>query len=289
MSHPSYLITAGMVISPLSAGTSIHTGRVTQMRVALSEWTKFRSVRSTRYTLLAGIGATIVFAIIPALINASRWSTMSLQDKLIFNPLETTLIGVGVAQLAIGVLGVLVITGEYSTGMIFATFSAVPKRLPVLWAKAGVFGTITLILSVPAMFIAFFSAQAILSGHTLFGHDIAVSITDPGVARVVVGGALYLTLTGLFAFGLGAILRNTPAGIGAFTAILFVIPPVMSLLPASWDNAISPYLPSNAGQAIMQFGRSSHTLGPWTGLGLFAAYTAGMIAVAAVLLRRRDV
>ena len=278
-----------MTPTALSAGTSIRTGRVTQARVALSEWTKFRSLRSTRYTLLAGVGATIVFAIIPALINANRWSTMSLQDKLIFNPLETTLIGVGVAQLAIGVLGVLVITSEYSTGMIRATFSAVPKRLPVLWAKAGVFGTITLILSVPAMFIAFFSAQAILSGHTLFGHDIALSISDPGVARVVVGGALYLTCVGLFGLGLGAILRNTAGAIGAFAAVLFVIPPLLNVLPASWDDAISPYLPSNAGQAIMQFGASSHTLGPWTGLGLFAAYTASTIAAAAVLLRRRDV
>jgi ABC-2 type transport system permease protein len=194
-----------------------------------------------------------------------------------------------VAQLAIGVLGVLVITGEYSTGMIRATFTAVPKRLPVLWAKAAVYGSLILVLSVPAMLIGFFSAQSILSGHTLFGRDISLSISDPGVARVVVGGALYLTLAGLFGLGLGAILRNTAAGIGAFAAILFVIPPVLSLLPASWDDAVSPYLPSNAGQAIMQFGNSSHTLGPWTGLGLFAAYTAGTIAAAAVLLGRRDV
>jgi ABC-2 type transport system permease protein len=276
-----------MTATTLPTGTA--SQRVTQMRVALSEWTKFRSLRSTRYTLLVGIGATIVFAIVPALINASRWSTMNLQDKLLFNPLETSLIGVGVAQLAIGVLGVLVITGEYSTGMIRATFCAVPKRLPVLWAKVGVFGGLTLILSVPAMLIAFFSAQAILSGHTLFGRDIAVSISDPGVARVVVGGALYLTLAGLFGLGLGAVLRNTAAGIGSFAAVLFVIPPLMNLLPTSWDNAISPYLPSNAGQAIMQFGRSSDTLAPWTGLGLFATYTAATIAVAAVLLRRREV
>jgi ABC-2 type transport system permease protein len=278
-----------MTTTALSAGTSIHTGRITQARVARSEWTKFRSLRSTRYTLLAGIGATIVFAIIPALINAHRWSTMSLQDKLTFNPLETTLIGVGVAQLAIGVLGVLVITGEYSTGMVRATFCAVPKRLPVLWAKAGVFGALILILSLPAMFIAFFSAQAILSGHTLFGRDIALSISDPGVARVVVGGALYLTLVGVFGLGLGAILRNTAGGIASFAAVLFVIPPLLNVLPTSWNDAISPYLPSNAGQAIMQFGTSSNTLGPWTGLALFAGYTAAAIAVAAVLLRRRDV
>jgi ABC-2 type transport system permease protein len=278
-----------MATNALLTVGSFPAGRVTQMRVARSEWTKFRSLRSTRYTLLAGVAATIAFAIIPALINAHRWSTMSVQDKLTFNPLETSLIGVGVAQLAIGVLGVLVITGEYSTGMIRATFCAVPKRLPVLWAKAGVFGSIILILSVPAMLIAFFSAQAILSGHTLFGRDIALSISDPGVARVVLGGALYLTLTGLFGLGLGFLLRNTAGGIAAFAAILFVIPPMLNVLPASWDDAISPYLPSNAGQAIMQFGSSSHTLGPWTGLGLFTAYIAGAIAAAALLLRRRDV
>jgi hypothetical protein len=264
-------------------------GHVTQARVVLSEWTKFRSLRSTVYTFVVGIGATIVFAITPAVINAVRWSTMSLQDKLAFNPLEPTLIGVGVAQLAIGVLGVLMITGEYSTGMIRATFIAVPKRLSVLWAKAGVYGTVTLIVSVPATLIGFFSAQSILAGHTLFGRDISLSFSDPGVARVVVGGALYLTLVGLFGLGVGAIVRNTAGGIAAFAAILFVIPPVLTLLPSSWDDAISPYLPSNAGQAIMQFGVPDHTLGPWTGLALFTGYTAATIAAAAVLLWRRDV
>ena len=270
-------------------GPPAHIGHVTQTRVALSEWTKFRTVRSTVYTFAVGIGATIAFAIIPAVINAARWSTMTLQDKLTFNPLETTLIGVNVAQLAIGVLGVLMFTGEYSTGMIRATFTAVPKRLPVLWAKVGVFGTLTLIVSVPATLIAFFSAQSILAGHTLFGRDISLSLSDPGVARVVVGSALYLTLAGLFGLGLGAIVRNTAGGIGAFAAILFVIPPVLTLLPSSWDDAISPYLPSNAGQAVMQFGAPNHTLGPWAGLALFTAYTAGTIAAAAVLLWRRDV
>lgn len=278
-----------MATAALSPQTPVDAVRVSQARVVLSEWTKFRSLRSTRYTLLVGVGSTIAFAIIPALINAHRWSTMSIQDKVTFNPLETSLIGVGTAQLAIGVLGVLMITNEYSTGMIRATFTAVPKRLPVLWAKVGVFGAITLILSVPAMFIAFFSAQAILSGHTLFGREIALSISDPGVARVVTGGALYLTLAGLFGLGLGAILRNTAGGIATFAAVLFVIPPLLDLLPTSWNDAVSPYLPSNAGQAIMQFGDTSHTLGPWTGLGLFAGYTAATIAAAAVLLWRRDV
>jgi hypothetical protein len=266
-----------------------HPGRVTQLRVAASEWTKLRTLRSTRYTLLAGVAITIGFAIIPALVNASRWGTMSAADRAGFHPLETTLIGVSFAQLAFGVLGALVITGEYSTGMIRSTFAAVPKRLPVLWAKAGVFGLVTLVLAVPSTLIAFFAAQAILKGHTLNGHDISLSFSDPGVARAVIGGAIYLMISGLFGLGLGAILRNTAAAISAFAAILFVLPPLMSVLPSSWDNAISPYLPSNAGRAIMQTGSPAHTLAPWTGLGLFAAYTAVVIAVAAIQLRRRDV
>ena len=282
-----------MTAATLSAVTSVErrssTGRVTQRRVALSEWTKLLSLRSTRYTLLAGIAATIAFAVIPALINASRWSTMSLHDKLSFNPLETTLIGVNLAQLALGALGVLVISGEYSTGMIRSTFAAVPRRLPVLWAKAGVFGAVTLVLALPAMLIAFFSAQAILHGHSVAGHDIALSISDPGVARAVIGGALYLTLAGLFGLSLGAIFRNTAAGISTFAGILFVVPPLLDVLPSSWNNAISPYLPSKAGQAIMQIGNPAHTLGPWTGIALFAGYTALTMAAAAVLLKRRDV
>ena len=276
-------------ITVIPTHTRVHAGRVTQARVALSEWTKLRTLRSTRYALLAGVAMTIGFAIIPAVVNASRWSHMSLLDKAGFNPLQTSLIGVTIAQLAIGVLGVLVISGEYSTGMIRSTFSAVPKRLPVLWAKGGVFAIVTLVLTLPATLIAFFSAQAILGGHTFNGHDIALSFSNPGVARAVIGGALYLTLAGLFGFGLGAILRNTAGGISAFAAILFVLPPLMNVLPSSWNHAISPYLPSNAGSAIMQTGNPAHTLSPWTGLGLFAAYTAIAIAIAAVQLRRRDV
>jgi ABC-type transport system involved in multi-copper enzyme maturation permease subunit len=259
------------------------------MRVAMSEWTKLRTVRSTRYSLAAAVAMTIGFAVLPALVNASRWNSMSIGDKAGFHPLETSLIGVTIAQLAIGVLGVLVISGEYSTGMIRSTFAAVPKRLPVLWAKAGVFGLVTLVLALPSTLIAFFAAQAILKGHSFNGHDIALSFSDPGVARAVIGGALYLTVAGLFGLGLGAILRSTAGGISAFAGMLFVLPPLMNVLPTSWNDAISPYLPSNAGAAIMQTGSPAHTLAPWTGLGVFVGYTAIVLAIAAIQLRRRDV
>jgi ABC-2 type transport system permease protein len=277
------------VISLPTVKRRLQVGRVTQARVALSEWTKLRTVRSTRYSLVAAFALTIGFAVIPAAVFASRWHTMSLHDKLSFDPLRTTLIGVNFAQLAIGVLGVMIISGEYSTGMIRSTFAAVPKRLPVLWAKGSVFALVTLVLSLPAVLIAFFAAQQILQGHSLNGHDIALSFSDPGVARAVIGGALYLTLVGLFGMGLGAILRSTAGGISAFAAVLFVVPPLLNVLPSSWNNAISPYLPSNAGQAIMSIGGGSGTLGPWTGFALFAGYTAATIAFAAFMLRRRDV
>jgi ABC-type transport system involved in multi-copper enzyme maturation permease subunit len=178
---------------------------------------------------------------------------------------------------------VLVISAEYSTGMIRASFTAVPKRLPVLWAKALVFATVTFALMLPAVLIAFFSSQAILSKH-----HANVSFSDPHVARAVIGAALYLTVIAIFSLGLGAIIRNTAGGIAAFAAILFVIPPIMNVLPSSWNDAASRYLPGNAGRAILQITPDSSMLSPWVGFALFCGYAAAALAVAAVLLVRRD-
>jgi ABC-type transport system involved in multi-copper enzyme maturation permease subunit len=259
-------------------------GRVTQLRVALSEWTKLRSLRSTVYTLVTAAIVTIGFGVLASAITASRWTSLAADEKANFNPLSTSLLGVNFGVLAIGVLGVLLITGEYSTGMIRSTFAAVPKRLPVLWAKAGVYSLVGLAVAVPSTLIAFFAGQAFLSSQHI---DIAFS--HAGVPGAVLGSALYLTLVGLLGLGLGAILRNTAAGIASFAAIMFVIPPLVSILPSSTANAIDPYLPSNAGSAIMKIGHQAHSLSPWAGLALFAGYAALSLAVAAVLLRRRDV
>jgi ABC-2 type transport system permease protein len=259
-------------------------GRVTQLRVFKSEWTKLYSLRSTRYALLATAVMTIGFGMIAAGFNASRWTTMSAVDKAKFDPLATSLLGVNFGVLAIGVLGVLLIAGEYSTGMIRSTMTAVPKRLPVLWGKAGVYALVALVLAIPATFIAFFASQAILSGK-----HIQIAFSHPGVPGAVLGAAGYLTLVGLFAMGLGAILRNTAAGIATFAGIMFVVPPLISILPSSIANSIDPYLPSNAGQAMMQIGHHAHTLSPGAGLAVFAGYVAVVIAAAAVLLTRRDV
>ena len=110
----------------------------------------------------------------------------------------------------------------------------------------------------------------------------------PGVARAVIGAALYLTVIAVLTLGLGAIVRNTAGGIAAFAAIFFVLPPLMNVLPSSWNNAISPYLPGNAGRAIIATTHDAHSLSPWVGFAVFCGYALLALAIAAVLLVRRD-
>jgi ABC-type transport system involved in multi-copper enzyme maturation permease subunit len=258
-------------------------GKVTQARVILSEWTKLRSVRSTRWSLLAATVLTIGFPILASAVISSHWGHQSAEERASFNPLDPALIGSQIAQLAIGILGVLVISAEYSTGMIRATFTAVPKRLPVLWAKAIVFAVVTFVLMLPSVLIAFFASQSILSRH-----HANIAWSHPGVARAVIGAALYLTVIAVLTLGLGTIVRNTAGGIATFAAVFFVIPPLMNVLPASWNDAISPYLPNNAGRAILSITHDAHALAPWTGFALFCGYAAITLVVAAVLLVRRD-
>lgn len=257
--------------------------RVTQLRVGRSEWTKFRSVRSTYWSLFISLLLLIGIGLLVCTIFNARWPHLSAHERANFQPLRASLVGVNFAQLAVGVLGVLVITAEYSTGSIRATFSAVPKRLPVLWAKTGVFAAVTFVLTAPALFIVFFAGQSILSERHL-----NVSLSHPGVLRAVFGAALYLMVMGLFGLGLGAILRSTAGGISALAAIVFVLPPIVGLFPASFANAVSPYLPSNAGGALWTIHPDPHTLAPWAGFAVFCGYAAAAIAIAAILMLRRD-
>jgi hypothetical protein len=261
-----------------------HTGKVTQLRVVLSEWTKLRSVRSTRWSFAAAVLFTIGLPCAFGAVTSSHWGSMSPHEQHDRHPLDIALAGVNLSQLAIGVLGVLVITGEYSTGMIRASMTAVPKRLPVLWAKVGVYAVVSFVLMLPSVLIAFFASQAIISHH----QPLKIAFSAPGVARAVIGGALYLMVIGIFTLGLGAITRSTAGGISAFAGIMFVIPPLMNVLPTSWNNAISPYLPSSAGRAVFALTHGSDSLAPWPGFALFCGYAALAIAVAAVLLLRRD-
>jgi ABC-2 type transport system permease protein len=273
----------------VSAG-SIHvpplgeTCRLSQSRVARSEWTKLYSLRSTRWSLLVASVLTIGLPVLFAAVVSSRWGHMSPRERGDRHPLDVALAGVNLSQLPIAVLGVLVITGEYATGMIRASFLAVPRRLPVLWAKAAVYAVVTFVLMLPAVWIAFYASQAVLRHH----HILEIAASHGGVARAVTGGAVYLVLVAVFALALGAIVRNTAAGISLFAALFFVIPPLLNILPSSWNNAINPYLPSEAGRSIFSLTHDAHSLAPGPGLALFAGYTTLAIAIAAALLVRRD-
>jgi hypothetical protein len=260
-------------------------GRLAFHRVLRSEWTKLRSVRSTKWSLAAGFLLTIAFPVIFSFVTRSHWGSMAPSERADRHPLDIALAGVNVAQLAVAVLGVLLITAEYSTGSIRSTFTAVPKRLPVLWAKLLDYAAVSLLLMVPAVLASFFLSQAIL--HSI--PQLHMSFTQPGVARAVLGGAVYVMLVGIFALAIGAIVRNTAGGIATFAAIFFVLPPLMFTLPQSWNNAISQYLPSNAGRQLFALQHASHTLTTLSGGLVFVGYCAAAILIAAVLLVRRDV
>ncbi|HEX4519411.1 MAG TPA: hypothetical protein VH063_07500 [Gaiellaceae bacterium] len=268
---------------PLPEGWSTRL-RVTQSRVILSEWTKFRSIRSTRWSMFVAFILTIGFSCIAATVTVIRWSHMSPLEQASRNPLNIAIIGAEFSQLAVGILGVLVITGEYSTGMIRASLGAVPKRLPFLWAKLIVFATVTFVLMVPAVLAAFFGSQAILRSDDI----LKLSFSDPGVARAVLGVALYVTGVGVLTLAIGAMIRNTAGGIAIFVAIFFVIPPLLLILPLSWYQPISEYLPSSVGGDVYAIHHGPHDLGPWSGFGVFCAYIAAAIVAAAGMLVRRD-
>jgi ABC-2 type transport system permease protein len=258
--------------------------KVTQARVVVSEWTKFRSLRSTMYTLLAAVVLTIGIGAIFSAVTASQYHTLSAADKAAFNPISTSLRGISFAVVAFGVLGVLLMSSEYSTGMIRASLTVVPRRLPVLWAKLAVFAGAIFSVSLVASFISFFLGQALLSSHHL-----SVAITAPGAVRSVIGAALYVTVAGMIGVALGGLLRNTAAGISTFAAVFFVIPSLTALLPASVSDHLSKYLPSNAGEVL--WGETlgvKNVLSPWTGFAVLCGYAVVLIAGAAWRLRRAD-
>jgi ABC-2 type transport system permease protein len=253
---------------------------VSHIRVIRSEWTKLRSLASTVWCLLATITLVIGVGLAYATLRVARPPA----DPSAFDSAAVSLAGVQLAQFAIGVLGVLFITGEYATGSIRVSLAAVPGRLPLLWGKAVTFGLTTLVLTVPAVLVSFLAGQSILSAEHL-----DTDLGAPGVLRAVLGSALFLTAVGLLGLGLGALLRNTAGGISALFGLLFAPQLVLGLMPESMSDAAYRYLPTPAGAAVSAVHQDPLTLGPWTGLGLFCLYAAIVLGVAARQLRRRDV
>ena len=252
-----------------------------------SEFTKIRSVRSTYWTLLMLLAVSVGIGAAISALSASGWSNTPPAAR---TPLDATQLSIAalliLGQLVIVVLGALVLTAEYSTGMIRTSLIAMPRRIVIYVAKAVAFAAVALVVSLVTAFIAFFLGQSLLaSTHqsaTLAGHD---------VLRAVIGSALYITLCGLFAFAAAAIIRNTAATITAMIGLLFVLPVLVNLLP--WRNDLQRWLPASAARAISATvwnsgPQNSHLFSPWGQFAVFAVYTAVLLVVGGILFRKRD-
>ena len=252
-----------------------------------AEWTKIRSVRSTVWTLIVFVVVCIGFTALITWLTETHWygpKAPARDVRAIADPVGFILgTGVGLGQLAICVLGVLVITSEYSTGVIRASLLAVPRRIPVLAAKAVVFAVLLLVVTEIVAFCSFFVGSAILHAH------VPVSLSGSGVTRAVVGAGLYLTVLGLLALAIGTMIRHTAGAISVSIGIVFVLPILSGLLPSSWGAHINAYLPEQAGTLITHtHEQSGDLLSPWQGFGVLCIWTVLALAVAAYLLERRD-
>jgi ABC-2 type transport system permease protein len=271
----------------------------------LAEWTKIRSVRSTMWTLIIfvvlslGLTALLTWLTLNNLSNGRHGAAAS---GLVTDPVSFILgTGLGLGQLAICVLGALVITSEYSSGAIRASLLAVPRRYPMFLAKGLVFAVIVFVLGEIVAFASFFIGVALVNHHVITNsffiahhvisvhHQITVSLSQPGVTRAVFGAGLYLTVLGLFALAIGGLIRHTAGAITTVIGMVLVIFPLAGLLPSSWGAHIHAYLPTVAGMLITaDKHQSGQLLSPWQGFGIFCAWTALLLIAATYLLDRRD-
>ena len=242
-----------------------------------SEWTKFRSVRSTFWTLLVavvtpiGVSALVAFAFV----NAPKSGPAP-------DPLLPEVVSLEYAVIAVSVLGVLSFSAEYSSGLIRTTFTAAPRRRAVLGAKAVVLAAVTLAVGELVAFASFFLVQAILAGH----HQ-GVSISGPGVPGAVLAAGLLLCACTLLGLALGAIVRHTAGGIAATIAVI-VLPTVAGLLPAPWNGRIGRFAMLEAARQATALHPAADLFSPGISVLVLLAWPAAALAAAAILITRRD-
>jgi len=266
------------------APTGALAGDVTQARVMQSEWTKLRSLRSTLWTM--GLAALLlVILAVPLCISASgHWNVAEVRDGG-QDPVYQSLGGLLLAQVAVGVLGVLTMTGEYATGMIRATFGLVPRRLPVLWAKGAVLAAATFLVMLVASLVAFFIGQAILAPH-----DLNATLGTDGAARAVLGCAFYLTGVALLGLLLGALIRHTAGAVSALLGALLGLPLIFSMFEQRLESA-QRYLPALLGNSLASTSptRLTDLLTPGRAFLVMCGYLVALGVAAAFALVRRDV
>lgn len=253
-----------------------------------SEFTKIRSVRSTYWSLILVVVASLAWTIADCAGTAAHWASTPPQARAGLDPAQDSLLGLGLfGLLIISVLGALAITSEYSTGMIRTSLTVMPRRGVVYAAKAIVLATVTLVLSLVTSFICFFVGQRLLAST-----HMSASLSGPHVLRAVLVTALFVTVGSLFAFGIGALLRHTAGVITAVFGVIFLLPRLAQALPASWYFDLERWLPGGDMVGVITGTTASqqppHMFSAWGEFAVFAGYTVTLLALGAVALLRRD-
>ncbi|MGW0910169.1 ABC transporter permease [Streptomyces sp. NPDC002784] len=251
-------------------------------QVIRSEWTKIRSVASTVWTLSLAVVVTIALGMLISLLSKNEFDKMDREDRLSFDPTFISFAGMSLGQLAMIVFGVLVVSNEYSTGMIRTSLAAVPQRGSFLFSKITVATALALLVGLVTSFVTFFLGQAMLGEHK-------ASIGDDGVLRAVIGGGLYMTLIAMFSMGVAAMLRSPMLSLGILMPFFFLVSNILGNVPAT--KKIGRYLPDQAGSKIMQVVTpvdDDTPYGPWGGLGIMVLWVIAALAGGYFLLKKRD-
>ncbi|MDT9699340.1 ABC transporter permease [Streptomyces sp. P17] len=251
-------------------------------QVIRSEWTKIRSVASTVWTLSLAVVVTIALGMLISLLSKNEFDNMNREDQLSFDPTFISFAGMSLGQLAMIVFGVLVVSNEYSTGMIRTSLAAVPQRGSFLFSKITVATGLALLVGLVTSFVTFFLGQAMLGEHK-------ASIGDDGVLRAVIGGGLYMALIAMFSMGVAAMLRSPMLSLGILMPFFFLVSNILGNVPAT--KKIGRYLPDQAGSKIMQVVTpvdNDTPYGPWGGLGIMVLWVIAALVGGFVLLKKRD-
>lgn len=251
-------------------------------QVIRSEWTKIRSVASTVWTLSLAVVVTIALGMLISALSKNEFEKLDAAGRLSFDPTYISFAGMSLGQLALIVFGVLVVSNEYSTGMIRTSLAAVPQRATFLFSKIAVATLLALAVGMATGFAAFFLGQVMLG-------DLRADLGDPGVLRAVIGSGLYMTLIAMFSMGIAAMLRSPMLSLGILMPFFFLISNVLGNVSAT--KKLGRYLPDQAGSKIMQVVTpvgDDGPYGPWGGLGIMALWVVAALIGGYLSLKRRD-
>ncbi|MFH9238920.1 ABC transporter permease subunit [Streptomyces anulatus] len=252
--------------------------------VLTSEWTKIRSVSSTTWTLISAFAVTVGLAAgSGALVNAT-FDDLSEAERLTFDPTLVSFTGMTFGQLAMIVFGVLVVSTEYSSGMIRTSLAAVPQRGTLLFSKIAVAGVMALLVGLLTSFASFFFAQALLGDH-------GTGLGEENVLRAVVGAGVYMGLIAIFSMGVAAMLRSSVLAICILVTLFLLISTILSVVPYAKD--VIRYFPDKAGMRIMQvlpdaMNTDPAPYGPWAGLGIMVLWVLAAVLGGFLVLKNRD-